>query len=65
MGGTGEGVKRWERLGREHGRKRMCDAPESGIWGEERETSRVWLGGRGDTVERRATVVVLGVVLGK
>jgi hypothetical protein len=41
----------WERLGREHERKRMCDAPESGIWGEERETSKVWLRGRGDTVE--------------
>ncbi len=31
MGGTGEGVKRWERLGREDERKRICEAPESGI----------------------------------
>ena len=31
MGGTGEGVKRWERLGREEERKRICEAPESGI----------------------------------
>ena len=31
MGGTGEGVKRWERLGREEERRRMCEAPESGI----------------------------------
>ena len=43
IGGTGEGVKRWERLGREDKRKRICDAPESGIWGEERETSRVFV----------------------
>ena len=43
IGGTGEGVNRWERLGREDERKRMCDAPESGIWGEERETSRVFV----------------------
>ena len=62
IGGTGEGVNRWERLGREDERKRMCDAPESGIWGEDRETSRVGLGG-GDTVERRAKVL-LGVVWG-
>ena len=41
IGGTGEGVNRWERLGREDERKRMCDAPESGIWGEERATSNV------------------------
>ena len=40
IGGTGEGVNRWERLGREDERKRMCDAPESGIWGEDRDTSR-------------------------
>ena len=45
IGGTGEGVNRWERLGREDERKRMCDAPESGIWGEDRETSRVGWGG--------------------
>jgi hypothetical protein len=31
MGGTGEGVKRWERLGREEERNRICEAPESGI----------------------------------
>ena len=31
MGGTGEGVKRWERLGREDERNRICEAPESGI----------------------------------
>ena len=40
IGGTGEGVNKWERLGREDERKRMCDAPESGIWGEDRDTSR-------------------------
>ena len=50
IGGTGEGVKRWERLGREDERKRIWEAPESGIWGEERETSRV---------------LVFGVVWGK
>ena len=28
IGGTGEGVKRWERLGREDERKRIWEAPE-------------------------------------
>lgn len=40
MGGTGEGVKRCATSGREEERRRMWDAPESGIWGE-RATRRV------------------------
>ena len=41
MGGTREGVKRWAISGREEERRRMWEAPESGIWGEERATSNV------------------------
>ncbi len=41
MGGTREGVNRWAISGREEERRRIWEAPESGIWGEERAASNV------------------------
>ena len=40
MGGTGEGVNRWDSSGREEERRRIWDAPESGICGD-KDTRRV------------------------
>jgi hypothetical protein len=45
MGGTREGVKRWAISGREEARRRIWEAPESGICGEDRATSNVGVGG--------------------
>ena len=44
IGGTGEGVNKWDSSGREEERSRMWDAPESGIWGD-KATRRVFVGG--------------------
>ena len=41
MGGTREGVNRWAISGREDARRRIWEAPESGICGEDRATSNV------------------------
>ena len=43
IGGTGEGVNKWDSSGREEERSRMWDAPESGIWGD-KATRRVVVG---------------------
>ncbi len=41
IGGTREGVNRWAISGREEEQRRIWEAPESGICGEERATSNV------------------------
>ena len=44
IGGTGEGVNKWDSSGREEERRRIWDAPESGICGD-KETRREFCGG--------------------